>query len=157
MKCYFHAQEIHTSDSNEKGVVAFAIPDIGVVYRAVASGDQLTREYAAVLRLLEFIDTNTEILSNQKLEILGDSALVVYQLSGRIPVSSSHVPLFRQVQRFRARLSYDVSWVPSSLNRAAMGLPDLPPLPLKFNFEFADHRAAKSRPASGSTRPFTKV
>jgi hypothetical protein len=141
VKCYFYGTGSH-SDATEQGVISFAIPDIGVVYRTRWKGDRIECEYMALFALLEFLDSNSEIIKNQNLDILGDSAVVVYQLNGRMPVFSRLIQHYRRVERYRGKLGFTVSWTPTSLNRAAMGLPDLPPLnaKLKFDFSFAEKR-----------------
>lgn len=143
MKCYFHGTN-SSNDTNAKygGVISFAIPDIGVVYRTKCKGDRFECEYQALSALLEFLTANHEAISNQNIEILGDSAVVVYQLNGKMQVSSSLQSYYRRVERYRSKIKFKVSWTPASLNRAAMIVPKLPPLKanIKFDYSFAEKK-----------------
>jgi len=158
MKCYFHGSCTGiASNGTKQGFLSFVIPDIGVVYRTRCSGERYECEYKALLALLEFISTNSEAFAKQVLQLQGDSAVVVYQLAGKMPVTSRTEDLYRHVMKFKNRLQFEVSWVPLSLNRAASGMPELPPLPLKFNFDFAvGKKGADGKSRSSFTRMSAK-
>ena len=148
MKCYFHGiNPSEEAGTREGGIISFAVPDIGVIYRTRCTGDRLECEYLALAALLEFLDSNSDIIANQNLEILGDSAVVVYQLNGKIPVLSRVLKHYRRIEQYKNRLKFKVSWIPQSLNRAAMTLPDLPPLDAKISFDFS---FATKRPGRNS-------
>jgi len=56
MKCYFYG----TTNSDDPsittdGVVSFAIPDTGIVFKSRWVGNQIECQYAALLSLLRFI------------------------------------------------------------------------------------------------------
>lgn len=144
MKCYFHGTN-SSDDTNAKdgGVISFAIPDIGVVYRTKCKGDRFECEYLALSALLEFLSANHEVISSQNIEILGDSAVVVYQLNGKMPVFSRLQSHYRRVERYKDKIKFKVAWTPASLNRAAMVVPKLPPLKaeVKFDYSFAEKKA----------------
>lgn len=138
MKCYFYGTKANdNTDARGVGIISFAIPDIGVVYRTKCKGDRIECEYMALFALLEFLDSNSEAMTNQNLDLLGDSAVVVYQLNGKMPVFSRLIEYYRRIEQFRDKLKFKVSWTPTSLNRAAMSLPDLPPLNAKIEFDFS--------------------
>ncbi len=137
MKCYFYGHNFsERSDQRNRGIISFVIPDIGVVYRTRFIGDRFECEYRALISLLEFVADNSEMMESQQLELLGDSAVVVYQVNGKMPVYSRLRPFYRTVEQFKTRFNFKVSWMPASLNRAAKSLPDLPPLKVEFNYEF---------------------
>jgi len=138
MKCYFCGY----GSRNENGlsddcITSFAIPDIGVLFRTRRKGARFESDYLALLTLLEFLSINSETVGNQKFEILSDSAVVVYQLTKKMPVSSKLLPYYRRVMKYKNELNFDVSWIPHSANRSAQSVPVLPPLKVKFNFNFA--------------------
>jgi len=139
MKCYFYGHNFsEKSDRRNRGIISFVIPDIGVVYRTRFTGDRFECEYRALISLLEFVASNSDMMEHQQLELLGDSAVVVYQVNGKMPVYSRLQPFYRIVEQFKTKFNFKVSWMPASLNRAAKALPDLPPLKVEFNYEFYD-------------------
>jgi len=148
MKCYFYGTN-SSEDMGERkeGIISFAIPDIGVVYRTRFRGDRIECEYMALTSLFEFLDSNSEIMTNQNLDILGDSAVVVYQLNGKMPVFTRLIRHYRKIEQYRGKLKFRISWTPTSLNRAAMALPDLPPLKSKIKLDFS---FAGKKPGTGS-------
>jgi len=118
-------------------ITCFAIPDLGVYFRTRRKGERFECEYLALLTLLEFLNVNSEAIQGQKLEILGDSAVIAYQLTNKMPVASKLLPYLRRVLEFRNKFNFEVSWLPHALNRAARPIEALPPLKVKFNFEFS--------------------
>ncbi|MFH1893047.1 MAG: reverse transcriptase-like protein [Candidatus Zixiibacteriota bacterium] len=138
MRCYFCGYGLRNGDGlSGDCITSFAIPDLGVLFRTRRKGARFECEYLALLTLLEFLSVNSTTVGNQKFEILSDSAVVVYQLTKKMPVSSRLMPYYRRVTKYRNELNFDISWIPQSVNRAAQPVPALPPLKVKFNFNFA--------------------
>ena len=137
MKCYFCGYGLRNGDGlSDDCITSFAIPDLGVLFRTRRKGARFERDYLALLTLLEFISVNSKEVGSQKFEILSDSAVVVYQITGKMPVSSRLMPYYRRVMKYKNELNFDVSWIPQSANRAAQTVPVLPALKVKFNFNF---------------------
>jgi hypothetical protein len=156
MKCYFHtACDPLAVDARVSAIISFAIPDVGVVFRTRCFAERHECDYLALVSLLEFLESNSDIMQNQNIEVLGDSTVVVYQLNGKMPIFSNLLELYRRIERFRAKLRFNVSWTPASLNRAAMLLPDLPPVKkgVKFDFSFASRKPGQSLGGSQSPKP----
>jgi hypothetical protein len=153
MKCYFHGTNSSDDVKAKDGVISFAIPDIGVVYRTKCKGDRLECEYLALAALLEFLNANHEVMSNQNIEILGDSTVVVYQLNGKMPVFSRLQSHYRRIEHYKSKIKFKISWTPASLNRAAMVVPKLPPLKadVKFDYSFAEKK--RHDRGSGPSKP----
>ena len=71
MECFFHSFiRENKSESNHNAIISFTIPDIGVVFRAAFRGGDKEVEYAALLALLEFVETNPQLFKNRALENL---------------------------------------------------------------------------------------
>jgi hypothetical protein len=152
MKCYFNGRTDECGDGRG-GLVSFAIPDLGVLYRVRQEGSPLELEYKSLIALLNFLKTNEQLISYREFDIQGDSIATVFQLAGRLPTPSEMLIFHQQIQRFRKSLRFNVSWLPGSLNRAAHGIPDLPPIDLELSFDFAPN---KESTASG-VHPFTQI
>jgi len=146
MKCYVYGSNLTGSITEVgSGIIGFFIPDIGVVYRERFVGNRYECEYESLLALLDFIESNSETIPRNRIEILTDSAVVVYQLNGKMPVNDKLLPRFRRAERLKDKLKFNISWTPTSLNRAASTLPELPTIKAKFNFDFASRKKEKSR------------
>lgn len=138
MKCYFYGYCLPDENGlSDDCITSFAIPDLGVYFRTRRKGARFECEYLALLTLLEFLNVNAEMVQGQKFDILGDSAVIAYQLTNKMPVASKLIPYLQQVRDYRNKINFEVSWLPHALNRAAQSIPTLPPLKVKFNFDFA--------------------
>lgn len=153
MKLYFYGSNRREKrEESGFGIIAFAVPDIGFIFRSAHKGPALDCEYFALLTLCQFVETNAGLFKEQKLEFLGDSTTVVYQLS-RPEVSSRFAPqslqalsaedhangnvpahLLERLRAFKRKLGFSLLWVPLSENRAAD--------------EAARHPTAKNSPLS---------
>ncbi len=152
MKCYFHGRQYEHDDSRS-GLVSFAIPDLGVFYRVRQEGTTLELEYKSLVALLQFLKTNEQLISYREFDIHGDSIATVFQLAGRLPTPSEILVFHRKIHRFRKSLRFNVSWLPSALNRAAHGIPYLPPINLSLRFDFTP---SKENSVTG-VHPFTQI
>ena len=143
MKCYFYGSTLNSdSFSSQTGTVSFAIPDIGVIFRSRWVGSQLECQYAALLSLLRFIETNKKLFKNKRIEILSDSSVVVYQLTKDTFIFKKIEPYYRLVQTYKSKFSFKVHWLPENDNPAFNGLTDTPPLnpSIKINYDIKDDK-----------------
>jgi len=119
------------------GIISFAIPDIGFIFRSAQKGTALECEYQALIKLCQFVEANAGLFKGRKLEFLGDSAAVVYQVSqggasSRFPRpplkgfsadgGSQPGPQPRVLERilaFKKKLGFSILWVSALENRAA--------------------------------------
>jgi len=150
------------------GVIAFAAPDIGFVFRSAHRGTGLECEYQALLALCRFVEANGAVFKAQKLEVMGDSTAVVYQLSlpfdlsngsemlRGFPIIPAILPLREQALQFKKKLGFSVFWVPPAENRAARKVGSQPTIKekMKLNTEFLEtfkpNKAAGLRNKNGS-------
>ena len=138
MKLYFYGTN-HRDKREESGLgmIAFAVPDIGFVFRSAHKGTAFECEYYALLTLCQFVEANAGLFKGQKLEFLGDSTAVVYQISQPgvplraaglaieglpadvNPADRAPARLLERLRTFRKKLGFSLLWVPVSENRAA--------------------------------------
>lgn len=139
VKLYFYgSNRLGRREESGVGIIAFAVPDIGFLFRSAHRGSALECELYALLILCQFVEANSELLKGQKLEFLGDSAAAVYQanqpegmshsadrslLSTTVgpvhPSNGTTVQLVERLRAFRRKLGFSLLWVPVSENRAA--------------------------------------
>jgi hypothetical protein len=139
IKCYFSAKTPERDKlKKQSGLICFAIPGVGVVYKTKSFGSQYELEYISFLSLLRFIEVNRKAFENQKINIMCSSPLLVYQMNE----NSGCLSELRQYRHlalvYKQRLNFSLSWVPEAENRAQNGMMDLPPLKVAFDFNFED-------------------
>lgn len=141
ISCYFHGTNLHHEKlAVNKGIVSFAVPDYGVLFRAQHVGNRYECEYAAGMALIRFMQLNQSHFTGKGIKLLTDSPIVVYQVNNKIITAPSLVR-FRDVLLFyKRKLGFELTWIPTTMNRAEMGLTDIAvnrdgP---KFNFDIFD-------------------
>lgn len=173
VKLYFYgANRRERREETGPGIIAFAIPDIGFIFRSAHKGTALECEYYAFLTLCQFVEANAGLFKGQKLEFLGDSTAVVYQVrrpGHSVQTSSPSLQGFpadvyatkgvpaRFLERllvFKKKLGFSILWVPFSENRAAEQAAFHPniknsPLSDKLNTSFLEAILPKKNPESG--------
>jgi hypothetical protein len=127
LRCYFFGR-VFSKDkmSKSRGLAGFAIPDLGIIYRSKFNGTLFECQYAGLLGLLRFIETNKKSFKGIRFEILSDSAVVVYQVTQKKYVSEDLISSFRTVIGFQKKIPFKISWVPIEENISITGLAEMP-------------------------------
>lgn len=120
MNCYFGAYELPAGKDNaQPAVVTFHIPDVGIKFKAPFQGVNTDHcDYASLLALLEFIDTNQKYFSNQTYQIFGNNRVVIDQVNERLNPPPSFSPLIEKARKYREKYRFSLEWVPSWENSA---------------------------------------
>jgi hypothetical protein len=139
IKCFVSAKTLHPNkERRQQGLVSFAIPDLGILFKTRYAGSQYELEYVSLLALLRFVELNSEAFENLKLHVLCSSPMLVYQMNER-SLCQKEVERQRNLAlSYKKKYGFSLSWVPESENRAQNGVMDLPPLKNSFNFSFED-------------------
>jgi hypothetical protein len=145
MKCFISVKaDLSDKEKKQNGLIGFAIPDVGVLFKTRHFGSFYELEYKSLLALLRFIEWNAKAFHNQKLNILCSSPLLVYQMNDNT-LCQKEVEQDRNLALvYKRKLGFSLSWVPESENRASNGMMDLPPLKSSFDFKFEDTRKKSS-------------
>jgi len=129
MRCYtWGTNNAENRDQSGNGLLSFAIPDLGIQFRAAYTGNAAECEYLAIMALLNFVNVNPKIFERQSLDIFTDAVLPVYQVNKKAPVPASAARYCRAIGRFRATHRLSVGWVPREQNPAFVGVLELPPI-----------------------------
>jgi hypothetical protein len=139
IKCFISAKTLQQDkEKKQNGLIGFAIPDLGVLFKTRYFGSHYELEYVSLLVLLRFIELNSKAFENLKLHVLCSSPLLVYQLSERT-LCQKEVERHRNLAlTYKRKFGFSLSWVPEGENRAQNGVIDLPALKNSFNFNFED-------------------
>ena len=138
LKCYFHGAVLGDDPlARQDGVVSFAVPDIGTIFRSRWNGSLLECQYAALLSLLRFIEVNKKLLAGKNIEIFSDASVVIYQLAKDAFILKGIKPYYQLVQAYKSKFPFRVHWLPKKDNPACHGLGDTPPLKpsIKINYD----------------------
>lgn len=156
MQCFVYGSNL-TDDPTRKnrGIVAFAVPDIGLMFKGGFTGSQPECEYMSLLTLLRFVEQNPKAFSQARLDILSDAAAMVYQVCGKAPATGLAARYLPTISHYREKLNFTVHWVPRKENSAIEGIYDLPPLKSAppLNTRFADPPGYKKKPDSPRRGP----
>jgi hypothetical protein len=134
-------------DGKNAGLYGFAVPDLGVVFRSRHSGSIYECQYAGLLALLKFLESNRKELNEYRFEVLSDSPLIVYQISHRKIITAELTPYYNAAIDYKCRIDYRISWVPREENIAITGMNEIPPfrpdLELKLDIDIPDGNQAR--------------
>ena len=138
IKCFISAKTNHWDKSvKQRGLVSFAIPDLGILFRTYCSGTYYELEYMSLLSLLRFIELNREAFENQKTDIYSTSSLLVYQVSQNAFCEKELERYKNLAIAYKNTLNFSLNWIPQSENRAEKGMLDLPPLKTSFKMNLS--------------------
>jgi hypothetical protein len=156
MKCYFYGSNL-TDDklAANRGIISFSIPDYGVVFRAQYHGSTYQCEYAAALALIRFLRLNQKHFKSIKPKLLTDSAMVVYQVKGKVNTTPS---LRRQrdlLAFYQRKLGFELEWIPTRMNRAQMQADAVAinPKTPQFNYDIFDETTKRRSYHRNGTDP----
>lgn len=154
MRCYFHGAV--TGDDKlvkQEGTVSFAVPDIGVIFRSRWNGDLYECQYAGLLSLLRFIETNSKLFKGKTVEILSDASVVIYQLTKNSFIFKNLEPYYRMVQSYKAKFAFKLNWTPESENPANHGLNEMPPVRPSVEINYDIKQTNKNNVRQGGALP----
>jgi hypothetical protein len=148
IKCFISAKTRHPDKSlRQNGLVSFAIPDLGILFRVSYFGSYYELEYMSLLSLLRFIEMNRPAFENHKIDIYTTNSLLIYQVNQNAFCQKDLEKHKNLAIAYKNILNFSLNWIPDTENRAEKGMLDLPPLKnssrmnLKdesFNFNFED-------------------
>ena len=118
MNCFFGAYKYPAQAPVDRtAVVMFHIPDLGVRFKAPfgAVNDDHS-DYASLLALLEFIDSNQKYFSNRAYQIFGNNQHVINQINGREQFPPEFGALVEKARQYREKYHFSLTWVPPNDN-----------------------------------------
>jgi hypothetical protein len=138
------------------GLVSFAIPDLGILFRTSYPGSHYELEYMSLLSLLRFIELNRSAFKNHKIEIFSTSSLLVYQVNQNAFCEKELERYKNLAIAYKNMLNFSLSWIPQSENRAEKGMLDLPPLKNSFKMNLSFDTESRDESPGFSFRDIVK-
>jgi hypothetical protein len=139
LKCYVAAKtNLRDKSISQNGLISFAIPDLGILFRVRGLGSHYELEYMSLLSLLRFIELNRSVFEKHKIKIYSTSSLMVYQVNQNAFCQKELEKHKNLAVAYKNTFKFSLSWIPESENKAESGMLDLPPLKesLKVDLSF---------------------
>jgi hypothetical protein len=120
MECYFGSYELPKENEIDKSaVVSFNIPDIGIKFKApFAAVDHDHGDLAALLALLEFIDSNQKYFSKRTYQIYGNNLKIVNGVNRRERLDEKFADLLGKALSYRDKYRFSLEWISARDNPA---------------------------------------
>ena len=111
------------------GVVSFAVPELGLLFRCSATGSRTDLEFIAFLSFLRFAEHNQEIFKKRELHIFTDFPILMYLMNNGLSSGLEADAVLREARRAMKYVTYKVKWIEAHMNRAAGSVSDIPDMP----------------------------
>lgn len=136
-----------------RGLILFAIPSYGILFRCRAEGDTVDLEFGAFFALLRFVKTRLEKQKISKLVVYSSNPEFVFSFAGygrHIARGSARDKLIREYgQTFNVAVSY----VEPRKNQSLVASADFPSMPAGRELPF---KPASDDSARGEFKPILK-
>lgn len=113
-----------------KGMICFAIPDFGVLFRCRTSGAILDLEFGALLSLLEFVKTKLKDEKIKEVQVLSSNPQMVFSFAGKADASEASRLRRRLLGEYSRELKVALSYVKPVENRALVSPAEYPSVPV---------------------------
>ncbi|MFQ5498133.1 MAG: hypothetical protein ACE5FH_00535 [Candidatus Zixiibacteriota bacterium] len=95
----------------------FTIPELGLKFKAPFDGVNSDHsDLAALLALLEFIDSNQNYFSKHTYQIFGTNLNVVNAVNKRFPAEEIFDHLIKKAEDYRSKYRFSIDWIASQAN-----------------------------------------
>ena len=120
MECYFGSLGLpEENEANKSALVTFHIPALGIKFKAPFNAvDDNHGNFASLLALLEFIDTNQKYFSNHTYEIFGNNLKVVNQVNKLENIPPGYDHLLEKALKYKDKYRFSLTWIPTKDNLA---------------------------------------
>lgn len=123
MKCFFQGFTRQGSEDNQfNGYVSFAIPELGIKFRGQYKGSPDECEYASLLALLEFIELNSHLFTDRRIQVCGNNFSIISQVNSAEKPSRELEPFCSMARKYKQKIPYILSWIPTDENMAQDGM-----------------------------------
>lgn len=136
LACYIAAFENGQIDSAlaergfSKGMLAFAIPSVGVAFRCRAEGDLLNLEFGALISLLEFLRLRVKTGRYRSLRVFSSNPRFVFAFSDEGRSEAGSPDLRKRLTKLAVGFTLLISYVDPVRNKALVPAADIPSVPL---------------------------
>ncbi len=111
MELFFGSFSDLGGGEKDNNLVSFAIPDLGVKFKAPFDAEDILLDYASLLTLLEFIEINPQLFGNKALELFSHNITLVTQVKTCRVSNETLVPYLQKALKYRSKLKYSINWI----------------------------------------------
>ena len=155
IKCYVSGRSL--PGNGRRGVVSFAVPEYGVLFRSVADGLRSDLEIVALFSLLRFAAQNAGIFSPRTLEILSDYAPMVYLLNLGGSNGQEMGSVGAEAKKIAGNMKFSVALIIPQENRAAGSIQAIPDLPDGSNIPIKSFTGIAPKKSDSGLSDFLKT
>ncbi len=127
LKCYISGR--HLPCDKKRGIVSFAVPDFGILFRSLSKGERTDLELVALFSFLRFAAHNEDVFSGRELLIHTDYRLLAYMMNHGGPSGKGCGTLRREAVRIAGNLHFRIVAISPEANRAVSRVTEIPRLP----------------------------
>ena len=127
LKCYVSG--IKPDNKSKTGIISFAVPEYGVMFRCEVEGTATDLQIVAFLTFLRFAEHNKDIFKKRELNIFTDFPILAYLMNEGNIQGKGLEAVKNQAEKYARGLHYKVKWISQKDNRASGSLQDIPTMP----------------------------
>lgn len=134
-KCFigaFHNREIDPylqAIGFTRGMISFAIPSLGILFKCRAGGSLIDMEFAALFSLLEFIKTRLPEENVRDVLVLSSNPEFVFSFTGQSRHLQEGTQNRKLLDEFTSRIKMAVGYIKNIENNALASPADYPSVP----------------------------
>ena len=135
VKCFIVGLKPETTDPAlaargvVSGLVIFAIPELGILFRCRADGDPVDLEFGALFALLKFVKTKLTDQNLKKLHILSSNPEFVFAFTGNSKHLKPGSERMKMLAEFNRHFQMAVGFIDAIKNQALVSPADYPSMP----------------------------
>ncbi|MFH1373940.1 MAG: hypothetical protein ABII79_09110 [bacterium] len=136
-----------------KGMIVFAVPDFGVLFRCRAQGSVIDLEFGAFFALLRFVKTRFSDVNVGPLQVFSSNPEFVFSFTGKSRHLTQQDERVRLLAEYSKHFKLSVVFVEAIENKALVSPADYPSLPRGAEINL---RPTKEDFEKSAFRPFQK-
>ncbi len=156
VKCYissFNNSEIDPYLKNlgfTTGMVGFAIPDYGILFRCRANGELLDLEFGSFFALLGFINSKLKDQDIKAVQVMSSNPHFVFSFSGNKDIINKNKERKKLLDKYSKKQSIAIAYIKPIDNPALFSPSDYASLPVHYDIslkpDFNDAKKIKIMP-----------
>ena len=141
--CYISSFEHRSMDpilaaqGISKGIISFAVPDFGVLFRCQSEGNIVDMEFSAFFSLLEFIRSKLKNEKIQSVQLFSSNPHFVFSFSSYSDRLKEGTAYRQLLNEFTKVMTVSVGYIKPLSNKALISPADYPSIPQDKNVRIA--------------------
>ncbi len=136
-----------------RGIIIFAIPEFGILFRCRALGTATDLEFAAYFALLRFIKTRLADQQVKAVQVLSSNPEFVFSFTGKSVHLNNNEERKKLLREYGREFKLAVGYIRPTDNKALISPGDFPSMPAGARIELSPDQSERRQPA---IKPFSK-